>query len=89
MNWVEGWGAVVACVVDGKEGVMASPALGGGGTVACALAVGGCGTAPGWGGGGDWVDVEVGRVDVGVGMRLPVGSVTAAVGAGRLGAAPG
>jgi hypothetical protein len=52
--------------------------------------LGTCGTAPGCGGGGDCVDVVVGKVDVGVGIRLDAGcEEAAAVGAGRLGAAPG
>lgn len=89
MNWVEGWGAVVVCAVDAKDGETACPAFGGGGTGDCALAVGTCGTAPGWGGGGDCVDVVVGKVDVGVGMRFACDPPTAAVGTGRLGAAPG
>lgn len=80
---------VCTCAVDGRNGEAACPAFGGGGTVDCALVVGTCGTAPGWGGGGDCVDVVVGKVDVGVGMRLACGCPTAAVGAGRLGAAPG
>lgn len=51
---------VVAWAVDDREGEMACPALGGGGTVDCALVVGSCGTAPGCGGGGDCVDVALG-----------------------------
>jgi hypothetical protein len=90
VNWVEGWGAVVVCAVDGRDGeiVTACPAFGGGGTIDCAAVVCTCGTAPGCGGGGDCVDDVVGRVDVGVGMRFACDPPTAAVGAGKLGAAP-
>lgn len=77
---VDGWGAGA----EGWEG-MASPALGGGGTGECVAGAVVCGTAPGCGGGGEYVVVAVGSVVVGV-ARLP-GAVP--VGTGRLGAAPG
>lgn len=71
----------------------ASPAFGGGGTgegaVGVRPATGGVGIAPGCGAGGDWEVVE-GNVLVGVAVALPaVGGTGAAVGAGRLAAAPG
>lgn len=78
--------------MDGREGEMASPAFGGGGTDDCAAGAVGCGTAPGCGAGGEKADVAVvavGRVVVGVAVRLPGWATVVAVGAGRLGVAPG
>lgn len=82
-------GPLVAVAVAGREEGTGSPILGGGGTgeyaVGAWLVPVGLGTAPGCGAGGDW---EVGRVLVGVAVRLPDPAVVA-VGTGRLGAAPG
>ena len=50
----------------------------------------GSGIAPGWGGAGDWEEVVVGGLVVGVAVRLLEScEVAVAVEAGRLGAAPG
>lgn len=83
-------GPLVAVALGGREEETVSPAFGGGGTGEYAAGAGfvavGFGTAPGCGAGGDWE--EVGRVLVGVAVRLP-DPAAVAVGTGRLGAVPG
>lgn len=83
-------GAGAGACVD-RFGETASPAFGGGGTGDCdcgaLLYAAETGAAPGCGAAGD--SEVVGRLVVGVAVRLAVGAAAAAVAVGRLGAAPG